>query len=209
MHRCDVTDRGAVEAALALVEVDWGVPNLLVNAAAIDSPPDAPAAEVGPFEEVPIDSLERVVHVNVVGTVVPCQVIGGAMARAGRGSIVNVGSRLRPPLARPGPLRLPARGGRGVLQARRVLDLEVRAAEPHALPRDLLGRSGVRVNTLTPHGIENAQPAGFVEAFAARSPLGRLMDVSEAVGAVVFLASDASSYVTGANLVVDGGWSAW
>ena len=91
-HACDVTDRGQVESALALVEADWGVPDLLVNAAAIDAPPDAPAAEVGPFEDVPVESLERVVHVNVLGVVVPCQVIGGAMARAGRGSIVNVGS---------------------------------------------------------------------------------------------------------------------
>ena len=50
----------------------------------IDAPPDAPAAEAGPFEDVPVESLERVVHVNVLGVVVPCQVIGGAMARAGR-----------------------------------------------------------------------------------------------------------------------------
>lgn len=80
-HACDVTDPAQVEAALALVEVDWGVPHLLVNAAAIDAPPDAPAVEVGPFEDVPLGSLERVLRVNVLGAVVPCQVIGGAMAR--------------------------------------------------------------------------------------------------------------------------------
>ncbi|HET7515158.1 MAG TPA: SDR family NAD(P)-dependent oxidoreductase, partial [Gaiella sp.] len=91
-HACDVTDRAQVEAALALVEADWGFPDVLVNAAAIDAPPDAPVDEVGPFENVSLESLERVVHVNVLGVVVPCQVIGGAMARAGRGSIVNVGS---------------------------------------------------------------------------------------------------------------------
>ena len=208
-HVCDVTDREAVEAALALVEVDWGVPHLLVNAAAIDAPPDAPAAEVGPFEDVPIEALERVVHVNVLGVVVPCQVIGGAMARAGRGSIVNVGSVYG--LLSP---------DQGLYDFRREAGETFFKPVAYSVSKSALlnltrylatywGRNGVRVNTLTPHGIENGQPAPFVEAFAARSPLGRLMDVSEAVGAVVFLASDASSYVTGANLVVDGGWSAW
>lgn len=208
-HACDVTDRAQVEAALALVEAEWGVPDLLVNAAAIDAPPDAPADEVGPFEDVPVESLARVVHVNVLGVVVPCQVIGGAMARAGRGSIVNVGSVYG--LLSP---------DQGLYDFRRDAGEQFFKPAAYSVSKSALvnltrylatywGRSGVRVNTLTPHGIENSQPEPFVEAFAARSPLGRLMDVSEAVGAVVFLASDASSYVTGANLVVDGGWSAW
>jgi NAD(P)-dependent dehydrogenase (short-subunit alcohol dehydrogenase family) len=208
-HACDVTDRAAVEAALALVEVDWGVPHLLVNAAGIDAPPTAPAAEVGPFEDIPLESLERVVHVNVVGVVVPCQVIGGAMGRAGRGSIVNVGSIYG--LLSP---------DQSLYDFRREAGEEFFKPVAYSVSKSALvnltrylatywGQSGVRVNTLTPHGIENGQPAPFVEAFSKRSPVGRLMDVSEAVGAVVFLASDASSYVTGTNLVVDGGWSAW
>src|SRR4029078_5880071 len=68
-HACDVTEREQVEAALALVEADWGVPDLLVNAAAIDDPPDAPAAEVGPFEDVPVESLERVRPVDALWVV--------------------------------------------------------------------------------------------------------------------------------------------
>ena len=210
VHECDVTDRAQVEAALALVEVDWGVPHLLVNAAAIDAPPDAPASEVGPFEDVPARRRSSgSSHVNVLGVVVPCQVIGGAMARAGRGSIVNVGSVYG--LLSPDQGLYDFRRDAGEAFFKPVAYSVSKSALLN-LTRYLAtywGRSGVRVNTLTPHGIENGQPAPFVEAFAARSPLGRLMDVSEAVGAVVFLASDASSYVTGANLVVDGGWSAW
>ncbi len=205
----DVADRDSVEAALASVEADWGVPHLLINAAALDAPPNAPAGEVGPFEDVPIEALERVVHVNVTGVVVSCQVIGGAMARAGRGSIVNIGSVYG--LVSPDQSLYDFRREMGETFVKPVAYSVSKSAITN-LTRYLAtywAQSGVRVNTLTPHGIENGQPGAFVEAFARRSPMGRLMDVGEAVGAVVFLASDASSYVTGANLVVDGGWTAW
>jgi NAD(P)-dependent dehydrogenase (short-subunit alcohol dehydrogenase family) len=68
---------------------------------------------------------------------------------------------------------------------------------------------GVRVNCITPHGVWNNHEPGFVERFSAKSPMKRLMTAEEVVGAAVFLASDASSYATGSNLLVEGGWTAW
>ena len=85
----DITDRVAIEAAEREIEAEWGVPHLLVNNAALDSPPDAPVAEVGPFEDFPESSFDAVMDVNVKGTLISCQVVGGAMARERRGSIVN------------------------------------------------------------------------------------------------------------------------
>ena len=69
------------------------------------------------------------------------------------------------------------------------------------------GKQGVRANCISPGGYFDNQPSAFVDAYALRAPLGRMLDNADIQGAVVFLASDASSYVTGANLMVDGGWT--
>jgi NAD(P)-dependent dehydrogenase (short-subunit alcohol dehydrogenase family) len=205
----DVTDRASIERAADELVADWGVPHVLVNNAGLDSPPDAPEEDVGPFEDFPEASFDRVMDVNVKGTLFCCQVIGGRMAAAGRGSIVNISSifGLLSPVQSLYDFRRDA-GGTFV----KPVAYSVSKSAVLNLTRYLAtywAASGVRVNTLTLAGVADDQSAAFVEAYAARMPLGRMAEAREFVGAVVFLASDASSYVTGSNLVVDGGWSAW
>jgi NAD(P)-dependent dehydrogenase (short-subunit alcohol dehydrogenase family) len=209
LYRVDVTDRGALEDALDQVGREWGTPHVLVNAAALDSPPDAPAEEVGPVESYPEASFDEVMSVNVKGTFLPCQVVGARMAAEGRGSIVNISSvyGMLSPVQDLYEFR--RRSGD---EYYKPVAYSVSKSAVYNLTRYLAtywAKSGVRVNTLTLAGVANEQPQEFVEAYTARMPVGRMADVREVVGPVVFLASDASSYVTGANLVVDGGWSAW
>jgi NAD(P)-dependent dehydrogenase (short-subunit alcohol dehydrogenase family) len=207
--RVDVTDRGAIEDATDEVVREWGTPHVLVNAAALDSPPDAPAAEVGPVESYPESSFDEVMNVNVKGTFLCCQVIGARMAAESRGSIVNVSSvyGMLSPVQDLYEFR--RRGGEEFFKP---IAYSVSKSALYNLTRYLAtywAKSGVRVNTLTLAGVWNDQPQEFLDAYAQRLPLGRMADAREVVGPVVFLASDASSYVTGANLVADGGWSAW
>jgi NAD(P)-dependent dehydrogenase (short-subunit alcohol dehydrogenase family) len=202
----DVTDRGSIEAALERLD---GVPHLLVNNAALDSPPDAPPEEVGPFESYPEASFDRVMDVNVKGTLLCCQVVGAAMARKGRGSIVNISSVYGLLSPQQDVYEFRRRGGETFYKP---VAYSVSKSAVLNLTRYLAtywAKDGVRVNTLTLAGVFDEQPAEFLDAYTARVPLGRMADAQEALGAVVFLASDASSYMTGANLVVDGGWSAW
>jgi NAD(P)-dependent dehydrogenase (short-subunit alcohol dehydrogenase family) len=208
-YEIDITDRAAIEEALRGIETEWEAPHVLVNNAGLDSPPDAPVEEVGPFEDYPEASFDAVMDVNVKGTLLCCQVVGGAMAREGRGSIVNVSSVYG--LLSPVQDLYAFRRDRGETFVKPVAYSVSKSAILN-LTRYLAtywAKAGVRVNTLTLAGVWNDQPAEFLEAYAARVPMGRMLEASEALGAVVFLASDASSYVTGANVVVDGGWSAW
>jgi NAD(P)-dependent dehydrogenase (short-subunit alcohol dehydrogenase family) len=205
----DVTERASVEAALASTSELLGIPFGLVNNAALDSPPNAPAEENGPFESYPGSSLDRILAANVKGPFVCSQVVGGAMASAGRGSIVNIGSiygEVSPDqrnyeYRRSGGASFYKPAAYGVSKA--ALANLTRYLATYWAP------AGVRVNTLIFAGVFNNQAEPFLRAYCAKVPLGRMAREDEYNGAVQFLLSDASSYMTGSEMVLDGGFTAW
>ena len=205
---CDVADRGQLEHALAEVEKDWGTPFGLVNAAAIDSPPNASAEENGPFETYPRASWERVINVNITGMMLCCQVFGGAMARVGRDSIVNVGSIYG--AVSPDQSLYQYRRDRGEVFFKPAA-YSVSKSAIYNLTRYLAaywGARNVRVNTVTFGGVFADQDSAFIDGYCRKVPLGRMANVDEYNGVVRFLLSDAASYVTGSNVIADGGFTA-
>ncbi len=195
----DVTDA----AALRSVRDEVGVPDVLVNSAGIDQPPD-PDAAGGGVEAISPDDFLRVLDVNTRGVFISTQVFGSAMAERGRGSIVNIGSlyaTVAPEPAFydhiPGFLKPPAYAASkaGVLALTRYF-------------ARLWGPQGVRVNALSPGGVLGGQDPDFLRKFTARVPLRRMAEADDLVGPLLFLASDASRYVTGQELRADGGFTA-
>ncbi len=205
----DITQRASLEDALQCVTDKWGVPTALVNNAALDSPPNAPAEENGPFETYPESSWDQIMRVNVKGVVLACQVVGGAMARAGRGSVVNISSIYG--LVSPDQRLYEYRSVAGQAFFKPAAYAASKSALLN-LTRYLVtywAPCQVRVNTLTFAGVFNGQDPQFLEKYNARVPLGRMAREDEYNGAVIFLISEASAYMTGANMVLDGGWTAW
>jgi NAD(P)-dependent dehydrogenase (short-subunit alcohol dehydrogenase family) len=148
-------------------------------------------------------------EVNVKGVFLCCQVIGGRMAEAGRGSIINIASTYG--LVSP---------DQRIYEYRRTAETTFFKPVAYAVSKSALfnmtrylatywAEKNVRVNTLTFAGVFNNQDERFLEGYCARVPLGRMAREDEYNGAVIFLLSAASSYMTGSNLVMDGGWTAW
>lgn len=211
LHRVEITDRSAVDEALdTTIQAFGDVPSLLLNNAALDSPPGSPPEETGPLETYPEASWDKVMDVNVKGTLVPCQAVGGAMAQAGRGSIVNINS-IYGILSPDQTIYEYRQRDEGVPFFKPVAYSASKSAVLN-LTRYLAtywAKAGVRVNSMTLAGVFNDQDERFMEGYLRRMPVGRMARAEEYNGALVFLASDASVYMTGSNLVIDGGWSAW
>ncbi|MCP5006036.1 MAG: SDR family oxidoreductase [Planctomycetes bacterium] len=206
MVEADITNRESLENGLGKVVSRFGAPRILVNNAALDAPPDTSEHETGSFETYPESSWNAIMDVNLTGMFLSCQVIGGAIAKSGKGSIINISSiygNLSPdqrlyeykeePFFKPVAYSVTKSG---------VLNLTRYLATYWA-------KKGVRVNTLTLGGVFNNQDDTFLKNYCSKVPLGRMAGEGEYSGAILFLASDASSYMTGANLIIDGGYSCW
>lgn len=201
----DVRDRTAVEHALSDALVGLPAPSVLVNNAGIDQPPGPVTTYL--THDYPSELFEQTLAVNVLGLFNVCQVVGRRMIDAGGGSIINIGSLYASvsPDPRyyehldttPAFLKPPSYGASKAA----VVNLSRYLAVHWA-------KAGVRVNVLSPGGVLGHQDPEFLRKFTERVPLGRLAVSEDLTGPLVFLASKASSYITGQELLVDGGFTA-
>jgi NAD(P)-dependent dehydrogenase (short-subunit alcohol dehydrogenase family) len=207
---CDITDIESVKKLKEAILKNFGKIDILVNNAAINDMFENPTAAVeqSKFENYPLDLWQKSLDVNLTGTFLCSQVLGSEMAKAGKGSIINIASTY----GIVAPNQSIYKKENGVQSFYKPAAYPATKGAIISFTRFLAaywGDKGVRVNTLSPGGVENNQEEYFLKNYSEATPLGRMAKPTDYKGAIVFLASDASNYMTGANLVVDGGWTAW
>jgi NAD(P)-dependent dehydrogenase (short-subunit alcohol dehydrogenase family) len=207
--RVDVTDKASLEHLRDVALEVSGQIDVLVNNAAINDMVENPSSpEDTAFENYPLELWKKNLDVNVTGIFLCSQIIGTHMAAKGQGSIINVASTYG--MVAPDQSIYRDEEGNQLMYKSAVYPTSKGAVIQFTkFLAAYWGNKGVRVNTLSPGGVENGQADFFIENYSAKTPLGRMADKGDYRGAVVFLASDSSRYMTGANLVVDGGWTCW
>lgn len=208
----DVTKPDSVNAMIDKIMSTFGRLDILVNSAALDPKfdPDAIKKGITPgaFEDYPLDQWNAALNVNLTGMFLVTQACAKQMLAQGKkGSIINICSTY----GLNGPdQRIYIKDGERV--AFKPVYYTVTKAGVLGFTKYLASyyaKTEIRVNALTPGGVFNNHEDYFVKNYSAKTILGRMAKKDEMNGALLFLASDASSYMTGNNLVVDGGWTAW
>jgi NAD(P)-dependent dehydrogenase (short-subunit alcohol dehydrogenase family) len=204
---CDITAPDSVSTMVKDVVKQMGrIDILLNNAASKGSDLDQFFA---PFENYSLQTWREVMAVNIDGLFLVAQSVGNQMKAQGGGSIIQISSIY-------GVVAPDQRIYEGSEYNGRAINTPAVYSVSKAAVLGLTSYlstywadSKIRVNTLTPGGIASGQNSEFNKKYSNRVPLGRMGEAAELIGALIYLASDASSYVTGQNIIVDGGLSAW
>jgi NAD(P)-dependent dehydrogenase (short-subunit alcohol dehydrogenase family) len=204
----DVTNKSSLAEARDKIISRFNQIDILVNNAAINDMFENPAmaSHQSMFENYPLELFEKSLQVNVTGVFLCSQIFGSAMALRGSGSIINIASTY----GVVGPDQNIYKDKNGNQTFYKSPSYPTTKGAVINFTRYLAaywGNKGVRVNTLSPGGVENNQEEFFIDNYANKTLLGRMATANDYKGAIVFLASDASAYMTGANLIVDGGWT--
>ncbi|MFA6408173.1 MAG: SDR family oxidoreductase [Candidatus Paceibacterota bacterium] len=207
VEQVDITDEAQVEKAVAAIVEKYGRIDGLVNNAAMNPCPGDPDADKQfvPYEEYPIALFRKEVDVNLTGMMIVMKHVASIMMKQGKGSIVNVASEAgvaahdHRVYQSPGRYKSPAYTASKTAIIGLTRQWAARA-----------GEHGVRVNSFSPGGVYNsAMPEDFMKRFGAMNMLGRMAQPGEYEATMQYLLSDASSFMTAANVVMDGGKTAW
>jgi NAD(P)-dependent dehydrogenase (short-subunit alcohol dehydrogenase family) len=201
----DITNPGGVKKAIDKTLKKYNRIDGVVNAAAINAVPGSEAAKDfwKPYEEYPLELWKKELDVNLTAAHIITQTVAPVMMNQKGGSIIFIASDLS--LIAP---------NNAIYQEGRFKDIAYVASKAGLLGlmrswASYLGKYNVRVNAAVPGGMYNGQPEDFVQKNSALNMLGRMAEKDEYNGAIQFLLSDASSYMTGASLIIDGGRTAW
>jgi NAD(P)-dependent dehydrogenase (short-subunit alcohol dehydrogenase family) len=210
-YAADVIDPKQVTNLLRYVLEKRGRIDILINNAANNPKVDSQGLTGwARFEDFPLSMWEADLSVTLTGSFVCCQIIGKEMARRKKGVILNIASDLA--VIAPDQRLYRKEGLPEDQQPVKPVTYSVAKTGLIGLTRYLAtywADSGLRVNAISPGGIYDNQPEEFVRRLSGLIPMGRMANVNEWQGAILFLCSDASSYITGINLIIDGGRSCW
>ena len=199
--KLDLNDKSSIKKMISNTVKKFSKIDVLINNAAYQGTTKTRKLK---FEEFPLSEWNKAVSVNLTGIFLTCQEGGKIMKKQKNGNIINISSTYG--LVAPDQ-RIYGNSGQNAA----VFYSATKAAITN-LTRYLASywsRSGIRVNTLSPGGVKRTQDSDFIKRYSEKTMLGRMAQNTEYVGAIIFLSSDASSYMTGSNLIIDGGWTAW
>ncbi len=206
----DITNQSSIAELVNAAKQKFGRIDVLINNAAIDAKfekdSNTELASVD-FADFPLDKLQHSIDVNITGTIKMTQAVVKLMIAQKSGNIVNLASTYSLVAANPGLYF-----NEGESFKNKPMDYLVTKSFIPNFTRYLAthyAKDGIRCNAIAPHAIDNNHPESFKNKLKQFSPLGRMSDRSEFEGAFIYLISDASSYMTGHTMVVDGGWTAW